>query len=62
MTEMRDLKQRQLKRQLQSHTYAVDPQQVAVAIIIKLAQDGPPDGRGGPSRPTTAPFRLRQAA
>jgi hypothetical protein len=59
---MKDLKQRQLKRQLQSHTYAVDPQEVAVAIIIKLAQEGPPEGPGGPNRPATAPFRLRQAA
>ncbi len=61
-TTVRDLKQRQLKRQLQSHSYAVDPEQVAVAIIIKLAQEGPPDGPGDPSPGTNVPFRLRQAA
>jgi hypothetical protein len=62
MTEtMRDLKQRQLKRQLQSDSYAVDPERVAVAIIIKLAQGGP-EGPGGPSRRACVPFRLRQAA
>ena len=61
-TTVRDLKQRQLKRQLQSHTYAVDPEQVAVAIIIKLAQDGPLGGPGDPTRGAGAPFRLRQAA
>jgi hypothetical protein len=62
MTEtMRDLKQRQLRRQLQSDTYAVDPERVAVAIIIKLAQGGP-EGPSGPSRRACVPFRLRQAA
>jgi hypothetical protein len=60
-TTVRDLKQRQLKRQLQSHTYAVDPERVAVAIIVKLAQ-GPQGGPGDPTRGTNAPFRLRQAA
>jgi hypothetical protein len=61
-TTVRDLKQRQLKRQLQSHTYAVDPERVAAAIIVKLAQGGPLGGPGDPSRGTNAPFRLRQAA
>jgi hypothetical protein len=61
-TTVRDLKQRQLKRQLQSHSYAVDPEQVAVAIIIKLAQEGPPGGPDDPSRGTGVPFRLHQAA
>jgi hypothetical protein len=59
---IRDLKQRQLRRQLQSHAYAVDPERVAVAIIVKLAQGGPQSGPCDPTRGTTGPFRLRQAA
>ena len=56
------LKQRHLKRQLASNSYSVDPEQVAVAIIVKLAQTGPGEGPGGPSRGAGALFRLRQAA
>jgi hypothetical protein len=56
------LKQRDLKRQLQTHAYTVDPERVAVAIIIRLAQQGGSAGPGGPSRGGDAPFRLRQAA
>jgi hypothetical protein len=58
----RNFKQRSLKRQLESHTYAVDPEQVAVAIIVRLAQTGPGEGPGGPSRGASSRFRLRQAA
>jgi hypothetical protein len=58
----RHFKQRSLKRQLESNSYSVDPEQVAVAIIIKLAQTGPGDGPGGPSRAVGSRFRLRQAA
>ena len=43
------LRQRDLKRQLQSHSYTVDPERVAVAIIIKLAQQGGGAGPGGPT-------------
>ncbi len=59
---MRDLKQHHLKRQLASHTYTVDPEQVAVAIIVKLVQGSPAAGPGGPTRGASAPIRLRQAA
>jgi hypothetical protein len=62
MKTTRNLKNRNLKRQLQCHSYTVDPEQVAVAIIIKLAQEGPPVLPGGPSHGESAPFRLRQAA
>jgi hypothetical protein len=60
-TTTQHLKQRHLRRQLASHSYSVDPEQVAVAIIVKLAQ-GEPSGPGGPNRRLSAPFRLRQAA
>ena len=56
------LKQRDLKRQLQSHSYTVDPERVAVAIIVRLAQQGRNGEPGGPSPEGDAPFRLRQAA
>jgi hypothetical protein len=56
------LKQRDLRRQLQSQSYTVDPERVAVAIIVKLAQQGGGGRPGGPSRGADAPFRLRQAA
>jgi hypothetical protein len=56
------IKQRHLKRQLASNSYAVDPERVAVAIIVKLAQGGPAGGADGPSRGMSALFRLRQAA
>ena len=58
----RSLKQRNLRRQLQSRSYTVDPERVAVAIIVKLAQESPGEGPGGPSPGADAPFRLRQAA
>jgi hypothetical protein len=61
-TSTQHLKQRHLKRQLQSNSYTVDPEQVAVAIIVKLAQEAQVDGPGGPSLGENAPFRLRQAA
>jgi hypothetical protein len=60
-TNTQNIKQRHLKRQLASHSYTVDPEQVAVAIIVKLAQGGLV-GPGGPTRGVNAPFRLRQAA
>jgi hypothetical protein len=56
------MKQRHLRRQVASHSYTVDPEQVAVAIIVKLAQGEPSEGPGGPSRRLSAPFRLRPAA
>jgi hypothetical protein len=56
------MKHRHLKRQLASHAYTVDPEQVAVAIIVKLAQGGSDAGPGGPSRGASARARLRQAA
>jgi hypothetical protein len=59
---MRHLKQRHLKRQLASNAYTVDPEQVAVAIIVKLAQGNPGGGPGDPSRGGAAQLRLRQAA
>jgi hypothetical protein len=61
-TSTQDMKQRHLKRKLASNSYTVDPEQVAVAIIVKLAQGGPGAGPGGPSRGAGARFRLRQAA
>jgi hypothetical protein len=61
-TTTQHIKQRHLKRQLASNSYSVDPEQVAVAIIVKLAQGVPSDGPGGPTRGVDAPFRLRQAA
>ena len=60
-TSMRHLKQRNLKRQLATNNYTVDPEQVAVAIIVKLAQ-GTPGGPGDPSRGAHALHRFRQAA
>jgi hypothetical protein len=56
------LKQRNLKRQLQSHSYTVDPERVAVAIIIKLAQGTPDEGPDGPSRGAGVLHRLQRAA
>ena len=60
-TTTRHFKQRNLKRQLESHSYSVDPEQVAVAIIVKLATT-PGEGPGGPSRGASSRFRLRQPA
>ena len=56
------LKQRDLKRRLQSQSYTVDPERVAVAIIVKLAQEGPGGGPDGPSPRADGLFRLRIAA
>jgi hypothetical protein len=65
MTEIkRNLRQRHLKRRLARNSYTVDPDRVARAIIVRLAQEGPP-GRGpasDPSRATPSVSRLRQAA
>jgi hypothetical protein len=65
MTEIkRHLKQRYLKRRLARHSYTVDPQRVAVAMVVKLAQEGSPAvGPGsGPSRPPASVSQLRPAA
>jgi hypothetical protein len=61
-TSTQHMKQRHLRRQVASHTYTVDPEEVAVAIIVKLAQGEQSGTPGGPSRRLSAPFRLRQAA
>jgi hypothetical protein len=61
-TKTQHLKQSNLKRQLASRAYSVDPEQVAVAIIVRLAQESPDEGPGDPSRGAAVPFRLRQAA
>lgn len=56
---------RKLKRQVARNSYAVDPQRVATAIIVKLVQEGPssPDPfAGGPSRPAGGVDPFRQAA
>jgi hypothetical protein len=58
-TTTHHFKQRNLKRRLENNSYSVDPQQVAVAIIIRLAQTGPGEGPGGPSRGMSSRFRLR---
>jgi hypothetical protein len=58
--------QRRLKRQVACNSYAVDPQQVATAIIVKLVQEGRPSSpdpfAGGPSRPAGGVDPFRQAA
>ena len=68
---MRDTKQdkkqqRRLKRQVACNSYAVDPERVATAIIVKLAQEGEPFSpdpfAGGPSRPAGGVDPFRQAA
>jgi hypothetical protein len=57
---------RKLKRQVACNAYAVDPQRVATAIIVKLVQEGRPSSpdpfAGGPSRPAGGVDRFRQAA
>jgi hypothetical protein len=62
MKTTRNLKQRNLKRQVAGHSYTVDPERVAVAMMIKLAQGGPGVGPGDPTHGTSTPFRLHQAA
>lgn len=65
MTELkRHLRQRYLKRRLAKNSYTVDPDRVARAIIVRLAQEGSPGlgPGGGPSRTTTSVSQLRQAA
>jgi hypothetical protein len=67
---MRDTKnsrqQRRLKKQVACNSYAVDPQRVATAIIVKLVQEGRPSSpdpfAGGPSRPAGGVDPFRQAA
>ena len=57
--------QRRLKRQVACNSYAVDPQRVATAIIVKLVQEDPssPDPfADGPSRPIGGLGPFRQAA
>ena len=65
MTEFkRQFKQRHLKRRLARNSYTVDPDRVARAIIVRLAQEGSPGwGPGnGPSRGAPSISHLRQAA
>jgi hypothetical protein len=62
---MRDTRNRRLKRQVACNAYAVDPQQVATAIIVKLVQgdlSAPDPLAGGPSRRGGGIARLRRAA
>jgi hypothetical protein len=57
---------RKLKRQVAHNSYAVDPERVATAIIVKLAQEGDPFSpdpfADGPSRPVGRLGPFRQAA
>ena len=54
MTEPADnLKQSNLRRQLASNSYTVDPQRVAGALIVRLVQESVtprPPAKDGPSR------------
>jgi hypothetical protein len=65
MTEIkRHLKQRYLKRRLARNSYTVDPERVATAMVVRLAQQGDPlmDPGSGPSHAPASDSRLRQAA
>ena len=58
-------RQRRLKSQVARNSYAVDPQQVATAIIVRLVQETPsaPDPfAGGPTRRAGGAERFRRAA
>jgi hypothetical protein len=61
---MRDTRHRSLKRRVARNSYTVDPQRVATAIIVRLAQGEPlvPDPLDGPTRPAGGIDRFRQAA
>lgn len=66
MTEPADnLKQSNLRRQLASNSYTVDPQRVAGALIVRLVQESVaprPPAKDGPSRVDRVAAHLRQAA
>ena len=67
MTEPADnLKQSNLRRQLASNSYTVDPQRVAGALIVRLVQESVsaprPPAKDGPSRVNGVAAHLRQAA
>ena len=60
-----NLKQSNLRRQLASNSYTVDPQRVAGALIVRLVQESVaprPPGPGGPTRAKDVAAQLRQAA
>jgi hypothetical protein len=60
-----DIRHRKLKKQVAGNSYAVDPERVATAIIVKLVQEAPssPDPfAGGPSRRRRGIAPSRQAA
>ncbi len=60
-----NLKQSNLKRQLASNSYTVDPQRVAGALIVRLVEESVaprPSAPGGPTRATHVGGQLRQAA
>ena len=66
MTEpANNLKQSNLRRQLASNSYTVDPQRVAGALIVRLVQESVaprPPAKDGPSRVNGVAAHLRQAA
>jgi hypothetical protein len=60
-----NLKQSNLKRQLASNSYTVDPQRVAGALIVRLVEESVaprPSAPGGPTRAMHVGGQLRQAA
>jgi len=61
----RNTSKRRLKSQVAHNCYAVDPQRVATAIIVRLLQEGPsaPDPfPDGPTRRAGGSERFRRAA
>ena len=60
-----NFKQSNLRRQLASNSYTVDPQRVASALIVRLVEESVlprPPAPGGPTHATRVAAQLRQAA
>jgi hypothetical protein len=63
MNHHEDMNQRRLKRAVERNSYAVDPERVAGALIVRLVQESvAPRPTGGPTRSNGARAHLRQAA
>jgi hypothetical protein len=64
MLELTDGKREDLKKQVATSTYVVDPRQVAAVVIARLALSGPASSepvQGGPSRAKSGPGPARPA-
>lgn len=65
MTERPDMNHTLVKRAVKLNSYTIDPDQVAMALIVKLVQETlepHPPARSGPNHVNGADGHLRRAA